>query len=54
MDLHLNEVTADKTQQYDLTVALYRKLTGKEPTPEELVDVRKTLGLPTKESTETS
>ena len=52
MNLHLNEVTADKAQQYTLTVDLYRKLTGKEPTPDELAEVRVTLGLPPEESTE--
>lgn len=54
MDLHLNEVTADKAQQYALTVDLYRKLTGKEPTPDELAEVRVTLGLPPEEPTERS
>ena len=42
--LHLANVPDDHEGQLAVVLAMYRKLTGKKPTPKEIEDARKELG----------
>jgi hypothetical protein len=42
--LHLAKVPDDRESQLAVVLAMYRKLTGKAPTPKETEDARKKLG----------
>ena len=42
--LHLAKVPDDHEGQLAVVLAMYRKLTGKKPTPKEIEDARKELG----------
>ena len=54
VDLHLAKIPHDAKSQLEVCLDLYRKLTGKEPTAEDVAAARRTLGLPPTSSSESS
>jgi len=50
-DLHLLRVREDPEAVLEALVAVSRKLTGRDPTPEELTEARRDFGLPEAEPT---
>jgi hypothetical protein len=46
VDLHLAMIPDDPNGRLETCLNLYRKLTGKEPTAEDIAAARRTLGLP--------